>query len=115
MAEGFEISEAGDGDVVILEIEGHLDNRTAVEFDGYFQGVMARGAKRIVLDFAGLEYLTSAGLRSVLVALKAANDAGGKLAAANMQPTVRKIVDLSGYSTFLVPHADRAAAVAAAR
>jgi anti-anti-sigma factor len=115
MAEGFEIIEAGDGDVVILEIKGHLDNRNATELDGYFQSVMARGAKRIVLDLAGLEYLTSAGLRSVLVALKATNDAGGKLAAANMQPAVLKIVNLSGYGTFLVPHPNRAAAVAAVR
>jgi anti-sigma B factor antagonist len=68
---------------------------------------------RIVLDLADLEYVSSAGLRSVLGALKRAGATGGKLALAAPIPSVLEVFEISGFNTLLAVHPDRASAVAA--
>jgi stage II sporulation protein AA (anti-sigma F factor antagonist) len=53
----------------------------------------------LVMDFGRLEYLSSLGLRSIVVIAKKVANQGGKLACCSLQPLVRDVFDVSGFST----------------
>src|SRR4029434_3239543 len=55
----------------------------------------ATGQDRIILDLAGVEYISSVGLRVLMLASKQAKAQGGALAGADLQPVVREIFEIS--------------------
>ena len=63
--------------VDIVSVTGRIDSATAPEFDNALKGLLERGRKKIVLDFTKLDYMSSAGLRAMLSALKAVKNGGG--------------------------------------
>ena len=60
---------------------------------------MAKGEKVFVLDFADLEYLSSAGLRSILALAKKVAPLGGKVVICGAKGTAREIFEISGFAT----------------
>ena len=67
--------------------------------------------RQLVLDFAALDYISSAGLRLVLVLAKRLKQAGGKLVIYGMQPHVREVFDISGFLAILNVTGTRAEAL----
>ena len=65
----------------------------------------------MILDFADLQYLSSAGLRSLLVMAKKAKALSGSLALCGLQGVVREIVTVAGFDSVLPLYADVASAV----
>ena len=59
------------------------------------------GTKNLILDFAGLDYISSAGLRMVLVVAKRLKQESGLLVLCGMQPHVREVFDISGFLAIL--------------
>ncbi len=106
----FEFITHGEGGAQVVELTGRLDSLTAPEFDKRIAEV---DGARIVLDLAKLDYISSAGLRSVLGALKRASAQGGKLALAAPIPSVVEVFEISGFITLVTVYPDRASAVAA--
>jgi anti-anti-sigma factor len=85
------------GSVVLIQLSGRIDSASAPEFE---QVVIARfdeGASRVVFDFSQLAFMSSAGLRVVLVAGKRARAARGALAFAGLSPNVREVFEMSGF------------------
>ena len=66
-----------------------------------------------MLDLAGVDYLSSAGLRSILVSLKKTNLAGGTLSLCSVSAMVQEVLTLSGFKSILKIHPDRIAALGA--
>ena len=71
-----------------LRLAGRLDNDTASDLDNELDKVL-------VFDLGGLEYTTSAGLRSFLRAQKSLRPREGKVLFLNLQPPVRKVFDIA--------------------
>jgi len=94
-------SEAVAGDVLILIPEGRLDSGNAADAEADVLRHLDEGRSRIVLDLGGLDYISSAGLRLVLVAAKRLKQANGKLALCALRPHVREVFDISGFATIL--------------
>lgn len=86
--------EQGRSQVTTLALEGRLDNDTAPVFDQDLDAVLASGTKVVVLDLTGLEYITSAGLRSIFRAQKTLTARGGKSVLLNPKPQVQKVFDI---------------------
>ena len=78
-----------------LRLAGRLDNDTASELDRELDKVLAGALKVLVFDLGGLEYTTSAGLRSFLRAQKAMRPREGKVLFLNLQPPVQKVFDIA--------------------
>jgi anti-anti-sigma factor len=78
-----------------LRLAGRLDNETAPDLDRELDKVLAGPLKVLVFDLGGLEYTTSAGLRSFLHAQKAMRQREGKVLFVNLQPTVQKVFDIA--------------------
>ena len=77
-----------------VAIAGRLDTHTYQELDRQLAPVLASSVTSLVLDLAGLEYISSAGVRSVFKARKALAARGGKVLVANPQPQIQKVFDV---------------------
>jgi hypothetical protein len=65
-------------------------------------GIMgSAGGSRLVVDLSGVDYTSSAGLRALLATVKETRRRGGDLRLADINPNVRKVLDLSGFATIL--------------
>ena len=85
---------------VIVSIIGSIDALTS---EGVNEGLVAylESGKNIVLDLAQVNFMSSAGLRVVLAALKKARQRGGDLYLAAAQPGVDRVLNLSGFHSIL--------------
>lgn len=77
-----------------VDIAGRLDTHTYLDLDRELAPILAGGVQSLVLDLAGLEYISSAGVRSVFKARKAVSARGGKVVVANAQPQIQKVFDV---------------------
>ena len=96
-----EISFNKTKDWAVVAVSGRLDTNSAAEFDGKLQQVMAQGDHRLILDLSRLEYVSSAGLRSVIAAAKIAGSRGGRLCCCGLAGVVKKVFDVSGFTSLL--------------
>lgn len=89
------------GDALLVNVNGRLDALGAPEFDSQIQTQLNGGGKKFVLDFSELQYISSAGLRSVLMLAKKVQSLGGGLSLYGLQPVVREVFQISGFDTIL--------------
>ncbi len=107
-----EIKEQRQGDVIILEPVGRLDSLSCRAFETRLLAALEQSGA-VVVDSAALEYISSAGLRVLLVAAKHNRGGGGRLALAALRENVREVFDISGFSAIFAIHTTVAEAVAA--
>ena len=94
--------------------QGRLDFDAAPGFQEAIErllGGAGNAPAAVIIDGAALDYVSSAGLRAFLLAAKAAQRAGVGFALCALQPAVREVFDLSGFSRIIAVHADRATAL----
>lgn len=103
----------GSGEAVVLHLSGRVDSQSGGELQAAALASLA-GNSRLVLDFGGVDFVSSAGLRVVLMAAKQARAAGGGFAVFGLEETVRKVFDVSGFARVIPMVATEAEAVAAA-
>ena len=88
-------------DAIVLGLTGRLDPTTVAQVEERLGKIIEGGAQRIVLDLAGLDYISSAGLRVVLMGAKRVQLAGGKLVLCAAQSHVKEVLTISGFSSIL--------------
>jgi anti-anti-sigma factor len=103
------------GDVVIVRLSGRLDSGAAHSAEDGFNGVLGSGTPRLAVDMTKLDYISSAGLRVLLVVAKKVQQAKGKVALFGLSPNVSEVFSVSGFDTIFSVVSDSAAAVAAVR
>ena len=97
--------------ITIVGIRGNIDGLTADELMRTFSERVSEGSVRLVADCASLDYTSSAGLRSLLGAVKLARQHGGDLRLAAIQQQVLRVLDLSGFTSILKTYPDVQSAV----
>jgi anti-sigma B factor antagonist len=85
----------------VVAIEGSIDGLTAETLMTTLQAHVQEGSARIVADFSGVDYTSSAGLRVLLAMVKEARSRGGDLRLARVTPNVYKVLELSGFTSIL--------------
>jgi anti-anti-sigma factor len=75
-------------------LEGRLDNQTSPELDTELDAVLNTPLKVLVFDLAKLEYISSAGIRSLFKAQKDMKTRSGQALVVNPQPGVQKVFDI---------------------
>jgi anti-sigma B factor antagonist len=99
------------GPITVVISEGRLDFGAAGAFQTAIEQALT-GATALIIDCAGLEYVSSAGLRVFLLAARSSQSAGRPFALCTLKPAVREVFDVSGFSRVIAVHADRESAVA---
>ncbi len=87
-------------DKITMKVCGRLDTTTAPQLEEEL-GEELSGRKEVVLDFAELEYISSAGLRVLLSAHKTMKKQGGKLIVRNVNEEVREVFVITGFSEIM--------------
>lgn len=107
-----QIAEARVDGIVAVVPAGRIDTTTAPLLEQRLTALLAGGERRLVVDFSGVEYISSAGLRVFLVLAKRLRDLKGRLVLCGMAEPVRQVFHLAGFMPlFLVePSQDRALA-----
>jgi anti-anti-sigma factor len=88
------------GNVIVVAVKGRIDHLNAATFHSALNPHLAEchaGGISVVLDLAGLDYISSAGLRIFMIAAKQARARGGRIAVSSMQPLVQEIFEISHF------------------
>jgi len=91
-------------DTVVLATAGRIDHSTSEGFKTALAPHLARctaGQDRILIDLAGVEYISSVGLRVLMLASKQAKAQGGTIGVAALQPNVKEIFDITRFTMVL--------------
>jgi anti-anti-sigma factor len=83
----------------ILTIGGRLDANHTKKAEDTFLALVKEGEKHFIFDLSPLEYISSAGLRVLLVAAKKTKALQGRLVLACLSEQVHEVFDMSGFST----------------
>ena len=103
------------GDAVVWAPEGRVDASSAPDLEQAMMARIGEGGLDVVLDLSRTRYMSSAGLRVVLVVARALQAKEGRFAVCGLNDEVKELFEVSGFSLIVKILADRDAAVAAVR
>src|SRR5215217_6175414 len=106
-----DIIEERRGEAVWLTVKGRLDSITSSALEEKLLALMNGGVTQFVLNLSSLDYISSAGLRVLLMVAKKLKPAHGVLALCSMRNTIREVFDLAGFSRLFPIHESEAAAL----
>ena len=113
-----ELKQARIEDVVTVSVSGRVDHANADQFRAALWPHLAScaaGGDRLVLDLSGLEYISSAGLRVLMLASRDVKAREGRLVVCSLQPIVKEIFEISRFNIVFNVLPDRTAALAELR
>ncbi|MFC1862807.1 STAS domain-containing protein [Thermodesulfobacteriota bacterium] len=92
-------------DVTLIRIEGRIDHKTAKDFEDELKlhlDECGKGAyKKILMDLGGVDFMTSAGLRVLMIAVKICDCKDGEISVAALQPMIKEIFKISRFDSVL--------------
>jgi anti-anti-sigma factor len=91
------VEEKTDG-IVTVALNGRLDAASAKPVEDRLQQLIDGGEHRLVLDLAGLDYISSVGLRVFISTAKRLKTAGGRLVFCCLRATVTEVFEIAGFS-----------------
>jgi anti-anti-sigma factor len=95
---------------MVISVKGRLDAVTSPEFENSLSDWMSKGENIFLLNFSELEYISSAGLRSILATAKRLKEKQGKILLAGLKGPVEEVFNISGfYSMFKIFDSEEAA------
>lgn len=106
------IHETTQNGIAIIAPEGRIDTTTSPELDEVVRRTVDQGARDVLVDFASVDYISSAGLRVFLVLAKRMKDLRGRVVLCGMPQPVRQVFHLAGFLPLFKVEPSRDAAVA---
>ena len=94
-----ELSISKMGDVITIILRGRIDANVAPDIEQKLLSLIIEGSCKLVADLSEVKFISSAGLRTLVAALKEAKRKGGDLRLAGMQRQVQEVLDLTGLDT----------------
>jgi anti-sigma B factor antagonist len=114
-----DFTAAREGDILTIKVNGRLDASSSAAFESALLKEIDGGHRSILLDMGALEYISSAGLRSLLIGVKKMKGLSGRVVVSSLKEEIRQIFVISGFDKLMsiypdVPEARKALAPAAA-
>lgn len=101
------VDETRTGEVLVISLAGKMDAISVAIFNQRFVAAIGGGERRFVVDMSGLDYISSAGLRGILTAVKKCEATGGRLCLNGLHGMVRDAFELSGFLRYFETFACR--------
>lgn len=108
-----EVQSRKEGGGVVVSLVGRLDAVTTPEFEPQVRSLIEGGETRMILDLERLDYISSAGLRGLLMTARLLQAKGGQIRFANVTGNVKSVFDMSGFATMFPIEGSVAAALSA--
>ncbi len=96
-----EISTREERGFTVVSVSGRLDAGTASDLEKDCANLINEGSTKLILELSALEYVSSAGLRSVLAVAKKLKAAGGGLSLCGLSGLVQEVFSIAGFDSFL--------------
>ena len=109
-----EVAEERKGEVLVLLPVGRLDSGNAGSFESVVMGHIRSGERRLIVDFSRLDFISSSGMRVLLIAAKALQASKGTLVLCSMKDHIEEVFQISGFSQIIPIEQSRETALAVA-
>jgi len=96
-----EITQRVEDGITVVSPDGRIDTLAAEQLDQALQTAMAEGTCKIVVDMAAVEYISSAGLRSLAAVLVKCRDEGGDMKLAALNERVTRVFRIIGFDLLM--------------
>lgn len=106
-----ELTSDNTGGAVIVKAVGRVDGANARDFHEGLEASIGADGESMVLDFEGLSYISSAGLRVVLLVAKTLQQKNAKLAVCSLSDSIREVFEISGFDKIVPVYSDTGEAV----
>lgn len=93
-----EIIQEKSNDIVVLKLVGKLDSNTSSQLEETVIGLIDSGEKKLLVDGQQLDYISSAGLRVLLMAAKKLKAGGGKIVLASLKDYIIEVFEIAGFN-----------------
>jgi anti-sigma B factor antagonist len=113
MGAEMDLSDETRAGVTVVKARGRLDAASSGMFAERLGGLVSGAQPRLVIDFAEVDFVSSAGLRAVLILVKKVKAANGMFALCAVQGPVREVLDITGFTTMIAIHPELSSALAA--
>ena len=107
------VEASREGTNLVLKAEGRVDGTNASEFQDAMKTEINEADRAVVLDLQDLTYISSAGLRVVLLIAKDLQRQGAKMAACSLSEPVKEVFVISGFDKIIPIHDSQDAAIGA--
>ena len=107
------ISTEREGSALLINAEGRIDGSNAAKFLESVEGAIDQSDTALILDFTQLGYISSAGLRIILLIAKDLRQRSVAFSVCSLSPSVHEIFTISGFNQIIDIHDDSASAIAA--
>jgi len=108
-----EIKASKKDKATVVAIDGRLDSSNAGLLEKKITDLLADGEKNLVFDFTAMDYISSAGLRVLLMAVKKSKAEGGKVVLSALTENVKEVFDIAGFTSIFPIFATPAEALGA--
>ena len=106
------IKSRQDEKAIVVSVKGRLDTVTAPELEKELTNTTSEHAGTMVINMSEVEYISSAGLRVLLVAAKMVKNNNGEVLLCGLQGPVKEVLDISGFSAIFKTFDSEEAALA---
>ncbi len=89
------------GDVKIVRIEGELNTQSTPDAKAQLAPLINAGARKVVVNFERLVYISSVGLSMLLAAAKQLQVSGGELRVCSLSNLVQEVFHISGFDSIV--------------
>ena len=96
-----QISVKTTNEVKVLAFEGRLDTQTSPDAQQQLTRLIEEGATKILVNLEKVDYISSAGLRVLLVVAKQLKTTDGELRICSLNEVVKEVFDISGFDLIL--------------
>jgi anti-anti-sigma factor len=108
-----EIRKERVGETCVVTVTGRLDGIFGTAFANQVGELIAGANPKILIDFTDIDYVSSAGLRALLLLVRKAKASGSVFALCGVNEQVREVLDISGFTAMFSIHPGRAEGIAA--
>ncbi len=106
-----ELIERKNNDVLILETHGKLDSNTSSLLEQKLISEIDGGTTKIIVDCSKLDYISSAGLRVLLVGAKKLKAINGKIVLCSLQDYIKEVFEIAGFTAIFPIYPDLSTAL----
>ncbi len=97
--------------IPIIAVSGRIDATTSKDLETVLNNLIEQNNTKIVVDLAGVEYISSVGLRVMLAALKKVKPKQGDVKLVSLQPFVREVFEITGFTKLFTIYPNQVEAI----
>ena len=107
-------TERQDG-VLSARVGGRIDGSNVAEFEEAIRTVIEESDRAVIMDFEALSYISSAGLRAILLTAKSLSNRDTKFMLCSLSGQIREVFEISGFDKIIAIHPSRVEALTSLR